>query len=268
MDLLLACLHGAAYAAVAFALPLPRLRKLAILALLLAAATSLAAGWFGPAERTLMTVHTYAGFDGAAQEVSMVSFPTGEKTAPGWLWPLPFAGFAVLWGLVLRALGQRQPARAWLLPLLLAWTATAQWLGMQWFAAPGPVVQPLGLDRVLFPAGIALALLAARQARTFAQLLFTISACTVAARLPAALFSKLASDQRLGTSLDVALVRDIVNPMTGLQFDPRLTIGSPEQQFWLIWLEHVIMFPALYLLSLTGIAFGVYMFHKHGGDEA
>jgi hypothetical protein len=67
-------------------------------------------------------------------------------------------------------------------------------------------------------------------------------------------------------------VRDIVNPMTQLQFDPRLQPGSAEQQFWLIWLEHVIVFPALYLLSLTGIAFGVWMFHRHGpaprpGDE-
>lgn len=268
MDLFVACLHGAAYAAVAFALPLPRFRRIAMLTLLVAALVGLAAGLFGPAERTLMTVHTYAGFDGAAQEVSMVSFPTGEKTAAGWLWPLPFAGFALLWILLLRGLREVQPRRPWALPLLLAWTASAQWLGMQWFAAPAAVVQPLGLDRVLFPAGVAMALLTARHSRTLVQLLFTISACTIAARLPAALWSKVATDQRLGTSLDVALVRDIVNPMTGLQFDPRLTIGSPEQQFWLIWLEHVIMFPALYLLSLTGIGFGMYLYHRHGGDDA
>jgi hypothetical protein len=31
-------------------------------------------------------------------------------------------------------------------------------------------------------------------------------------------------------------------------------------------LEHVLVFPALYLLSLLGIAFGVYMFHRHGPE--
>ena len=62
--------------------------------------------------------------------------------------------------------------------------------------------------------------------------------------------------------------RDIVNPMTQMQFDPRLEVGSPEQEFWLIWLEHIIFFPAVYLMSLFGIGFGVYMWHKHGDKPA
>lgn len=267
MDLFLACLHGAAYVATGLALPLPGLRRPAIALLLLAAAAGLLTGALDPAVRTLQTVHTYAGFEGSSQEVSMRAFPTGTASAAGWLWPLPFAGFALLWAGVLWALRSRAPKSPWLLPLVLCWTATAQWLGMQWFAGPAAAVQPLGLDRVLFPAGVGAALLVARRAKGFFALLVTLSGLVLLGRLPAAFFSKFASDHHLGTCLDVSTVRDIVNPMNGLQFDPRLVPGSPEQQYWLIWLEHVIMFPALHLLSLTGIAFGAWMYHKHGGED-
>jgi hypothetical protein len=267
MDILLACLHGATYLAVGLGLYLPAARRPACGIAVASAVIGLLAGALDAGPRELTTVHTYAGFDGAAQEVSMVSFPTGTASAAGWLWPLPFAAFAAGWVVVLLRLGHGQPRSFWWWPMLLAWTATAQWLGMQWLAAPAAVVQPLGLDRVLFPAGLALALLAARHANGLLSLLFLVSAGTVAARLPAALFSKLASDNRWGTCLDISSVRDIVNPMTGLQFHPRLQPGSAEQQFWLIWLEHIIMFPAVYMMSLTGIGIGAYMMHRHGGPE-
>ena len=275
MELLYALLHGAAYAALALALPLPSLRRPAMLVVALAAITSIAGGLFGPAEHTLTTIHTFAGYEGDNQELSMRPFPTGTVQAPGWAWPLPFAAFAGLWLVLLARLGKSLPKRSWLLPLLLAWTATAQWLGMQALAAPAATVQPLGIDRVLFPAGVALAVLVASRAKTVAQLLFAISAGTLAARLPAALFSKVASDLRLGTCLDITAVGssravgNIVNPMTGLQIED-LVAGSSMQQFWLIWLEHVIIFPALYLLSLVGISFGIYMYHRQAAatDEA
>lgn len=267
MDILLACLQTAAFVALALALPLPVLRRPTMALLLVAAVASLAAGLVGPPERTLVTVHTYAGYEGAAQEVSMVPFPTGTKTAAGWLWPLPFAGFAAFWLVTLIGLRQREVRNPFLMPLLMGWTAVAAWLGMQWFAAPAATVQPVGLDRVLFPAGIGLALLAARRAQSLVGMFVAISAGTMLARLPVAIASKIASDHQLGTTLDIHTIRDIVNPMTQTQFDPRLVMGSAAQQFWLIWLEHVIVFPALYMLSYTGIAFGVYMFHKHGREE-
>jgi hypothetical protein len=56
--------------------------------------------------------------------------------------------------------------------------------------------------------------------------------------------------------------------MTQMQFEPRLVAGSSEQQFWLIWLEHVIFFPAVYLMSLFGIAFGLWLYHRHENDPA
>ena len=141
-----------------------------------------------------------------------------------------------------------------------------------------PVAVAVGVGVTLpvaTPLAVALAVLVASRAKTVAQLLFAISAGTLAARLPAALFSKVASDLRLGTCLDITAVGssravgNIVNPMTGLQIED-LVAGSSMQQFWLIWLEHVIIFPALYLLSLVGISFGIYMYHRQAAatDEA
>lgn len=266
MEALLTCLHLAAYLALALALVHARLRPAAIGLLAVAALAGVVDGGLGDGVRRLATVHTYAGYEGSAQEVSMVAFPTGTFEAPSWQWPLPFLGFAVAWILGLLALGQRTPRNTLLLPLLFAWSATASWLGMQCLAAPSAVVQPVGLDRFLWPAGLATALLAAKSARTFVSLLLLVGTSTMLARLPAALFSKFASDARFGTVLDVSSVRDIVNPMTQMQFDPRIEVGSSQQQFWLIWLEHVLFFPAVYLMSLFGIAFGAWMFHRHGGD--
>ena len=45
-----------------------------------------------------------------------------------------------------------------------------------------------------------------------------------------------------------------------------LSAGSSDQQFWLIWLLHLIISPAIYTLSLFGIALGVHLWHVHGGD--
>jgi hypothetical protein len=264
MDLLVAFAHLAAFVTLGLALPLPKLRRLAVFVLAAAAALGFLHAALGPGERQLTTVHSFAGYQGSDQEVSVVDFPTGTRHAPSWQWPLPFLGLAVLWIAVLRALGQRAPKTPWLLPVSFAWSASAAWLGMQYLAAPSAIVQPVGLDRFLFPAGLGLALLAARSSKSLASLLFLVSLTTVAARLPVALFSKLASDLKLGSTLDVSTVRDIVNPMTQMQFEPRLEPGSGQQQFWLIWLEHVLIFPALYLLSLFGIAFGAYLFHRHG----
>ena len=157
MDLLLAFLHLAAFVGLGFGLAMPRARRLAMGLLGLAAATGFGMAVTGPERRTLTTVHTYAGFEGDAQEVSMVSFPTGTVEASGTAWALVFGVFAALWILVLWSLKDRPLRNALVLPLLFAWSATATWLGMQMVAAPAEVVQPLGLDRFLYPAGLAVA---------------------------------------------------------------------------------------------------------------
>ena len=265
MDVLLTLLHLAAYLATALGLAVPRCRRVAIAALLAAAAVGLATS-LGSEERTLTTVHTYAGYEGMQQEISMVSYPTGTVTAPGWQWAACFGAFALAWAATLGLLHDRPLRSPMVAPLLFAWSATAAWLGMQATAAPAAVVQPVGLDRFLWPAGLASALMVCRRAKTFGGLFLQMGLAVSLARLPAALFSKFASDGQLGTTLDVSSVRDIVNPMTQMQFDPRLQPGSPEQQFWLIWLEHVLFFPAVYMMSLFGIAFGLWLYHRHEND--
>ena len=139
----------------------------------------------------------------------------------------------------------------------------ATWLCMQKLAAPAATVQPFGLERFLWPAGLALALRLAVTVPRFVPLLLQLAVGTAALRLPAALFSKLASDQQLGTCLDVSAIVDIVHPVTRQQFEPRLEPGSFPQQFWLIWAEHVLVIPAFHLMSFGGIAFAVWLMHKH-----
>lgn len=267
MDLLIALCQLAAFVTLGLGLALAQVRRIALWMLAGSAVLSVVHVLFGPETRTLETVHHYAGFEGAALEVSMVAFPTGTFTAPGWQWPLPFVAFALIWGAVLFSRGDREFKSPFLAPLLFAWSATATWLGMQAFAAPAAVVQTAGIDRFLWPACLALAILAARAASGLIPLMVMVSASMIAARLPAALFSKIASDQQLGTSLDISKVIDIVNPMRQMTFEPRLVSGSGAQQFWLIWLEHTIIYPALYTISLFGIALGVHLWHKHGGEE-
>src|SRR5262249_15651724 len=147
--------------------------------------------------------------------------------------------------------------------LVFAWSATASWIAMQFAAAPAPIVQPFGLERFLWPAGLLLTLDLARGGGSFLRVLLMLSLGPFAQGLPAALFSKLASDHGWGTGLDVENVVKIVNPATRLQFQPRLLPNSSEQQFWLIWAEHVFVYPGLYLLGFTGIAFASFMIQKH-----
>ena len=61
---------------------------------------------------------------------------------------------------------------------------------------------------------------------------------------------------------------DIVNPLNHMQFEPRLEAGSTAQQFWLIWAEHLIAYPAFYLMSYVGIGFCVHMFVRHGPEPS
>ena len=263
MDVIAAVLHAAGSLAAAIALALGRPRRAAIGLLLGAALLSLGLGAADPGARELVCTHTYAGYAGADLDPSPVQFPTATARAAGWLWPLPYAAFALLWSVALWRRRADAAPGAWLVPLLFAWTACAAWLGMQALAAPAAVVQPFGLERCLWPAGLLLTLRLAQAGGRFLPMLLALSLGIVAQRLPAALFSKLARDRGLGTGLDIGNVTDIVNPLTKQQFEPRLARGSGEQQFWLIWAEHVLFYPAFYLLSLAGIAFAALMLQKH-----
>ena len=101
MDLLISLSHVLAYLSLAFAIAVPQVRRPAVAIMAAVAVLTGVTAIAGPSPRTLETVHTYAGFEGSAMEVSMVSFPTGSFTADGWQWAMPFAGFAGLWIIVL-----------------------------------------------------------------------------------------------------------------------------------------------------------------------
>jgi hypothetical protein len=268
MDLLISLSHVLAYLCLAFAIAIPQFRRPAVAIMAAVAVLTGITAMTGDSPRTLETVHTYAGFEGSAMEVSMVSFPTGSFTADGWQWAMPFIGFVGLWIIVLLMLKERTVKSPWILPMLFAWTGLATWLGEQVYAAPSMLVQPIGIDRYLWPAGLALCLVASKSAKSLIAVLVMIAAGITLGRLPAAFFSEFASHHALGTCLDISTIRDIVNPMTQMQFEPRLEAGSDKQEYWLIWLEHVIFYPAVYLMSLFGIGFGTYMFHKHGHKPA
>jgi len=263
MEVTAAILQGASFLLLAIALPHPRWRRPTAILLGLTAGFCLLMAAFGPAERQLVTTHTFVAYQGIDLEPSPVHFPTGKVTAAGWLWPLPFVAFALLGLLGMRRLQRGLPGNPWVLPALFAWSATAAWIGMQLLAAPSAVVQPWGLLRFLWPASLLLTFELARTNTRFLLLLAQLSIGIVVLRVPVALFSKYVSDRELGTGLDVSKVTEIVHPFTRLQFDPPLQPGSTQQQFWLIWGEHVFAYPAFHLLSMAGIAFAVFMMRKH-----
>ena len=93
MDLLISLSHVLAYLSLAFAIAIPQFRRPAVAIMAAVAVLTGITAMTGDSPRTLETVHTYAGFEGSAMEVSMVSFPTGSFTADGWQWAMPFAGF-------------------------------------------------------------------------------------------------------------------------------------------------------------------------------
>ena len=267
MEITCAILQSACFLALAIALPHEKWRRPTTALLGLTIVFCLLTAVFGPAERELVTTHTFVAYQGIDLEPSPVHFPTGEVSAPGWMWPLPFVAFALLGIFGLRWVRQGLPRSPWVLPALFAWGASAAWLGMQGLAAPSVVVQPWGLPRFLWPASLLLTFELARTSDRFWPLMARLVVGIVALRLPLALFSKYASDHHLGTCLDISRVTDIVHPFTRLQFDPPLESGSTEQQFWLIWAEHIFAYPAFHLLSMTGIAFAVFMIRKHDSME-
>lgn len=263
MDIALAILISAAWILGPMAIAIPKLRSLASLVLLAAAVTALASALLAPGERSLDIVHTFAGFQGHDLEPSAVDFVVDHRQAPALHWAAIFAIYALPWALGLFVLRRRPaPANAFLLPMLAAWSGIGAWLLMQIAAAPAAVVQPFGLERILFPAGLSLCILVAQQSPAMLPMLARLSVGVVAMRLPAALISKLCSDGGYGTSLDTHTIVEFLNPLT--QQPLSTTAGSGEQQFWLIWCEHVLVFPALFLLSYTGVGIGVYLFTRHG----
>jgi hypothetical protein len=214
-----------------------------------------------PGERTLTITHTFAAYGQGSFDVVARHFPVDEVRAPGWQWPLPLLGWCAVFAVWLLRWSRRAGSPHPLVPLLLAWSGTAVWLGMQVLAAPAAVVQPFGLERYLLPGCIALAVALSMRAERFFPLLFLLSLGTFAARLPAAVFSKLASDRHWGTGLDVHTITAFVDPFQRTEVE--VESGSAVQQAWLIWAQHLLILPGVYLCSLAGVALMLFVWRKH-----
>ena len=264
LDFALVLLQLACFGLTATALVRPAFAQRAAYVLLGSTALALIAG-FSSGERTLELVHRFSAYDG--KRVAWKAFPTETVTAPGYLWGLVVAAFAVPWALfLLRRARLASTAGAGVAPsitapLLLAWSGLALILGLEKTAAPEVLVQPVGFDRVLLPASIAASVGLAYRFRKVLPCLMWLSLFVTAVRAPIAIFGTLATTRGLGTSLDVRSVDKIASPLT--QQPLRLEAASSEQLGWLIWAPNLIAMPAFYMLSLGGIAFGVTMWITH-----
>ena len=250
-------LELALFAATAAALVLPQLRALVAKVLGAAAALALVAGFAfgGSAERALELTFSFAAFEG--NQLSNRAFPIETTRAPGFAYALLAAAWCGAWAFALfrirpcpeRPAGSTHPFWA---PMLLAWTGTATLLGLEKLAAPAGLVQPFAFDRILFPATAAAALLLADRCRavilTFSWLTLFVSL----SRLPIALFGTWATRSELGTSLDVHSVTFFANPF--VQRTVTVEPGSTEQLAWLLWGPHLLVMPALYMMSSSGFA--------------
>ena len=72
------------------------------------------------------------------------------------------------------------------------------------------------------------------------------------------LFATAATINGWGTHLDVHTIDFIAVGRQPLEFAP----GSAKQCWWLIGVPYLVVFPAIYMMSLGGIAFGVMMASK------
>ena len=274
VDFLLAAVHVLALAAIATGLVVPTWRGRIAAGVAVVAVAALVAALAGPESRTLEVVHRYAGYD--QLDYGLQSQVVDSVQADGLWWGLVVAVFLGLWALVLRAtavapgqvvpLGHRM--HPFFAPLLLAWSGCAAVLLLEKTAAPAGLVDPIPLERALLPAAIAACALLARQLKSFFVVFLWLALFVTAARLPIAAFGTWATYEGFGTSLDAHTIETIANPFGDPPFPMELEPGSREQLTWLVWAPQLLILPALYMLSLAGIAFAVVMFVTHPKTNA
>jgi hypothetical protein len=259
--------HLAVALGLAAGLVQPRWRRRA--ASLILAAGVLAAGLavLGPSPRTLDVEHRFAAFEGP--EIRSTAFVTEQVTASGFGWGLVVLGFCAGWALWLRwtaappgaasSIGDR--VHPFWGPICLAWSLLALQLVLEKVAAPAGLVGPLGVDRAVLPAALSASVLLAYAHRRVVLVLAWLAVFVTFVRTPIVVFATLATQNDWGTSFDVREITRFANPLA--QAPLTVAQGSPEQLGWLIWGPHLIVMPAIYMLSLGGIGFAVTMFVTH-----
>lgn len=265
-DALLVLLQLGLFGLASAALVRPSLRRKTAFALLGGAAAALIGGLLTEGPRTLDLVHHYSAYDG--NRIIWKPFPVETVESAPLLWGLVTLGFALPWAFWFLATSNRSdeqqpdsPLAAIGTPLLLAWSGLALILGWQVTAAPEALVEPVGFDRVLLPASIAAAIRLSYALRKVLPTILWLSLFVTTSRGPLAVFGVLATQNAWGTSMDVRNVDKIASPID--QKAMRLAEGTWEQLAWVVAGPHLFVFPALYMLSLVGISFGITMWITH-----
>ena len=261
---MLALLQVLSFVALALAIVLPRYRfwgavYLGFAGALLAVEALLA----GTTERTLAVTTHFAAFVG--NQIEQKEFVLGVERAPGFAWAAlhAVACFAAAAWCVLRApaSGRELRARPFGAPLVLVLGGMALVLAAEKLAAPQPLVAPLPLERAALPGTIAAAILLARSGRRLPATLGLLSIFVGLTRLPVAIFGTIATRAHLGTSLDVHTVTFFANPLARMPVET--AAASTEQLAWLVWAPQLVVMPAVYMLSVGGVAFAVHMYALH-----
>lgn len=240
-----------------------RPRAAAVLAVLAAASLSAAALALGAEPRTLDVTHSFTAYIG--NELDHKDFPIETTTAGAWAWPLVAAAWCGLWAALLWRIRRREgrpigASHPFWTPLLFAWSGLAAILVLEKSAAPSSLVQTFAFDRILFPVTVAAALLLALRCRSVMLTLSWLTLFMTLTRLPLVIFGTLATQGHWGTSLDVHSMVHFANPLA--QRVQVVEPGSTEQLGWILWAPHLLVFPALYMMSAGGFALALLVLAK------
>ncbi len=255
----LAILQVAAIVGCADACVRPRTRKrlaafLLVLGLLALTQSLLAGG----DPRTLDITTTYTAYQG--MQVAPKDFLVDQATAPAWAWGLLCGIFALAWAAWAWRHRESPPSTPFGAPLALALSGCALIFLLEKAAAPIGLVSPfaLGQDKALLPATLAAAVLLTRQRPRVLEVILGLSLFVATTRMALALFATLASQGAWGTHVDVSTIEFVAVGTQPVEFEP----GSLKQWWWLIAVPDLVVFPAIYMMSVGGIAFAVMMAAK------
>lgn len=246
------------FLAVALGLGRPALRRpLGLLACLSALALL---GWGFAAEgvRELeirTSVVAYVGND-----IRPKDFTIETVQAAAGCWQLLGALWAGAWGAILLVLRTR-PVHPFWLPLLFGLSTVALTLLWEKAAAPEALVRPAGIERGLLLASALAAVQLALRCRKALLAMAWLSLFVTGSRLPVAITSSWLTQEGWGTSLDVHSITAFANPL--LLMPVEVEQGSTQQAAYLIWGPQLLVMPALYMLSLGGLAFALVMYLRH-----
>ncbi len=242
-----------------------RIRRVAAaVAALAAAGFAVAAAAAAGSRRTLDIGRSFAAY--VDTEVQAKRFHIEHVEAAGWGWAAVAACWCAGWGWVLWRRGG--VGRAPLLgPVAAGLSAFALVLLMQKLAAPSAFA--LGLDLPGLPASTPAVLptilagaaaLGATQRGTL-RVLAMLSLAIGAIHLPIAGWSTFATLNQLGTSFDVYGIDFVANPVDRVPTE--LEPGSVRQLALLVWIDQLLVWPGLTMLSASGIAILCQMLAEH-----